>query len=48
MVWRDVDFTKFENIMNTVVKGGYAVRKYVGPKGEKGIWFAALDTENGI
>jgi len=43
MVWRDVDFTKFENIMNTVVKGGYAVRKFVGPKGEKGIWYAAVN-----
>jgi hypothetical protein len=42
MVWRDVDSTKFDNIMQTVIRSGYAERKYVGPKGEKGIWYHSL------
>lgn len=38
--WRDMDAFKFDNIINTIIRSGKAVRKYVGPKGETGeIWY---------
>jgi hypothetical protein len=39
MVWRDVDASQFDNVMNTVIRSGFCVRQYKGPKAEKGIWY---------
>lgn len=39
MVWRDMDSTKFDNVINTVLRSGKVMRKYKGPKGEQGIWY---------
>jgi hypothetical protein len=39
MVWRDIDDKKFPSVIDTIVKGGDATRRYIGPNGEKGIWY---------
>ena len=42
IVWRDIDSTKFDNVIETVIKSGKARRDFKGPKGEKGIWYYAV------
>jgi hypothetical protein len=39
IVWRDVDSKKFDNVIDTILKSGEAIRSYTGPKGQKGIWY---------
>lgn len=41
LVWRDIDANKFDNVINTVLLSGKAVREYKGPNNEKGIWYRA-------
>jgi hypothetical protein len=43
MVWRDMDAMKFDNVVNTCIKTGKVVRKFSGPKGETGIWYAYFE-----
>lgn len=43
-VWRDIDNTKFQNVIETLIKTGKVKREFKGPKGESGnIWYR--DTE---
>jgi len=45
IVWRDMDALKFENVINTVLKTGQAVRRYMGPDGSTGeIWYYEINT----
>jgi hypothetical protein len=39
MVWRDIDSKKFDTVIHTILRSGEARRTYVGPKGEKGIYY---------
>jgi len=39
LVWRNIDSAKFENVIMTVLKSGVARKEFVGPKGQKGIWY---------
>lgn len=39
MVWRDIDNTKFDNVIETLIKTGKVAREYKGPNNEKGIWY---------
>jgi len=39
IIWRDIDSTKFENVIGTILKTGKVKREYKGPKDEKGIWY---------
>ena len=39
LVWRDMDWAKFENVVNTLTKSGQIIRKFKGPTGQKGIWY---------
>ncbi len=43
MVWRDLDATKFNNVMDTIIKMDTSIgikRVYLGPTGEKGdVWY---------
>lgn len=43
IVWRDIDSSKFDNVIDTIIKTGKVVREYKGPKGEKGIWYRSTD-----
>ena len=38
-VWRDIDSSKFQNVIDTLLKTGKIAREYKGPKGEPGIWY---------
>jgi hypothetical protein len=38
-IWKDVDSTKFENVIETLIKTGKVQRLYKGPNAEKGIWY---------
>ena len=43
MIWRDVDASKFDNVMNTLTKSGQVRRSYMGPKEETGsTWYKYL------
>lgn len=39
IIWRDVDSSKFDNVIATITKTGKVAREYKGPKGEPGIWY---------
>ena len=39
IIWRDIDSTKFANVIETVIKTGKVFRKYKGPKGQPGVWY---------
>ena len=39
IIWRDIDASKFENVIDTLIKTGQVTRKFKGRKGEKGIWY---------
>jgi len=39
IIWRDIDSTKFENVIGTLLKTGKIKREYKGPKGQVGIWY---------
>jgi len=42
IVWRDMDASKFDNVITTAIRTGKVQRTYIGPKGEKGsIWYRA-------
>ena len=43
MTWRDLDSSKFDNVMNTVTRTGRVVKQFIGPKGEGGVWFYNAD-----
>src|SRR5574343_185099 len=49
MVWKDIDSTKFDNVISTAIRQGNVKRMYKGPAGEGGIWYANaewLSTQN--
>lgn len=39
MVWRDIDSTKFDNVIGTVIRSGKAERHFNGPNKEPGVWY---------
>jgi hypothetical protein len=39
MVWRDIDSSKFENVIATATKTGLFERRFKGPEGQSGIWY---------
>lgn len=39
MVWRDIDSKKFDTVIHTILRSGEARRNYIGPNGEKGIFY---------
>jgi len=43
-VWRDIDSSKFDNVIDTLLKTGKIRREYEGPNKEKGIWYRAITT----
>lgn len=42
-IWRDVDSSKFDNVIDTLLKTGKVKRHYQGPNGEKGIWYQSTE-----
>lgn len=44
-VWRDIDASKFDNVIETLLKTGKVGRDYKGPNGEKGIWYFSKETK---
>jgi len=42
VIWRDIDSSKFENVIETLIKTGKIRREYKGPKKQKGIWYQWL------
>lgn len=42
-IWKDVDASKFENVIETLLKTGKVVREFKGPHDEKGIWFRSTE-----
>jgi len=43
-IWRDVDASKFDNVIDTLIKSGKVRREYKGPNEEKGIWYHATES----
>ena len=43
IIWRDIDSSKFENVIDTLLKTGKVHREYKGPNGEKGIWYRLVE-----
>ena len=43
IIWRDVDNTKFDNVIGTLMRTGKVKREFKGPKNEKGIWYRAME-----
>jgi hypothetical protein len=43
MVWRDIDSRKFDTVIHTIIRSGEVRRHYVGPNGEKGIYYHWAD-----
>jgi hypothetical protein len=43
LIWRDIDNTKFQNVIETILKTGKVVREYKGPKKEVGIWYRSTE-----
>jgi hypothetical protein len=43
IIWRDIDATKFENVIETLLKTGKVVREFKGPHEEKGIWYRSTE-----
>ncbi len=39
MCWRDIDSTKFDNVIATAMRSGEVVRRFKGPAKAKGIWY---------
>jgi hypothetical protein len=39
IIWRDIDATKFANVIETVIKTGKISREYKGPNSEPGVWY---------
>jgi len=40
LTWRDLDSSKLDNVIDTLLRSGSIERKYIGPKGERGsIWY---------
>jgi len=39
MIWRDVDNTKFENVIGTCLRTGKVRRDFKSPLGEAGIYY---------
>lgn len=46
-VWRDIDSSKFDNVIDTLLKTGKVGRDYKGPNGEKGIWYFSKEAVGG-
>lgn len=44
LVWRDIDSSKFDNVINTAIRQGKVIREYKGPKGETGIFYRSSAT----
>lgn len=42
LIWKDIDASKFENVMDTLLKTGKVVREY-NPNGVKGIWYRSTE-----
>lgn len=42
-IWKDVDSSKFENVIDTLLKTGKVVREFKGPNDEKGIWYRSTE-----
>uniref|UniRef100_A0A6M3XFD2 Putative primase n=1 Tax=viral metagenome TaxID=1070528 RepID=A0A6M3XFD2_9ZZZZ len=42
-VWRDIDSSKFDNVIETLIKTGKVRREYQGPNKEKGIWYKSTE-----
>ena len=40
MTWRDLDASKFDNVMATVIRSGNCQRTYKSPDGVNGIWYS--------
>jgi hypothetical protein len=43
IIWRDVDSSKFDNVIETLLKTGKVVREFKGPNGEKGVWYRSTE-----
>ena len=39
MVWRDIDSSKFDNVIMTAIKTGLFEKKFKGPDGQSGTWY---------
>ncbi len=44
VIWRDIDASKFTNVIETLIKTGKVCREYTGPNGEKGVWYRFTET----
>ncbi len=44
LVWRDIDASKFSNVIDTLQKTGTVKREFKGPSGEIGIWYKIVET----
>jgi len=42
-VWRDIDSSKYDNVIETLIKTGKVRREYQGPNKEKGIWYKSTE-----
>lgn len=43
IVWRDIDSSKFDNVIDTLLKTGKVKREYKGKNGEQGIWYRTTE-----
>jgi len=42
-VWRDIDSSKFDNVIETLIKTGKVKREYIGPNKEVGVWYKSTE-----
>lgn len=45
-IWRDIDSTKFTNVIETLIKTGKVKRTYKGPNEEPGVWYWSTETSS--
>jgi hypothetical protein len=43
IIWKDIDSSKFENVINTLIKTGKVRRDYKSPDGKPGIWYISTE-----
>jgi hypothetical protein len=43
IIWKDIDSSKFDNVIETLIKTGKVARMFKGPKDEKGIWYRSTE-----
>lgn len=43
-IWRDIDSTKFTNVIDTLLKTGKVKRTYKGPNEEPGVWYWSTES----